>query len=113
MKYAAEIAAQVAAATGSSVKSDAQRASPVSQPFDAKIIEPTSPIQEVLGRLEQSAKDLRSLQKNHRAATLGAIANGSMTAGEAMASVDTVRRLDAVAHHAWRSASQLLEAGHE
>jgi phosphate:Na+ symporter len=108
MKYAAEIAAQIAAATGSSVKSDAHRES---QPFDAKVIDPASPIQEVLGRLEQAAKDLRSLQKNHRAATLGAIANGSITASEAMASVDTVRRLDAVAHHAWRSASQLLEAG--
>ena len=107
MKYAGKIAAHVATATGSSIKSDTQR----SQPFDAKIIESTSPIQEVLGRLEQCAKDLRSLQKNHRVATLGAIANGSMTAREAMACVDTVRRLDAVTHHAWRSASQLLEAG--
>lgn len=111
MRYAAEIATQVAAATGSSVKSDSHRESSVSQPFDAKIIEPTSPIQEALGRLEQCAKELRSLQKNHRVATLGAIANGSMTASEAIAGVDTVRRLDAVAHHAWRSASQLLEAG--
>jgi phosphate:Na+ symporter len=108
MRYAAEIAAQVSAATSFSLKSDAHRES---QPFDATVIDPTSPIQEVLGRLEQAAKDLRSLQKNHRAATLGAIANGSITASEAMASVDIVRRLDAVAHHAWRSASQLLEAG--
>jgi phosphate:Na+ symporter len=111
MKYASEIAAQVAAASGSSVRSDAQRGSSVSQSFDAQIIEPTSTIREVLVGLEQCAKDLRSLQKDHRVASLGAIANGSMTAGEAMACVDTVRRLDAVAHHAWRSASQLVEGG--
>jgi phosphate:Na+ symporter len=111
MKYASEIAGQVAAASGSSVRSDAQRGSSVSQSFDAQIIEPTSTIREVLVGLEQCAKDLRSLQKDHRVASLGAIANGSMTAGEAMACVDTVRRLDAVAHHAWRSASQLVEGG--
>jgi phosphate:Na+ symporter len=28
-----------------------------------------------------------------------------------MTSVDTVRRMDAIAHHAWRAASQLME-GH-
>jgi phosphate:Na+ symporter len=111
MKHAAEIAAQVAATSGFSVKGDARRESSVSQPFDAQIIEPTSPIQEVLVHLEQCAKDLHALQKDNRAATLGAIANGSMTASEAMACVDNVRRLDAVAHHAWRSASQLVEAG--
>ena len=42
-------------------------------------------------------------------ATLGAIANGSMTASEAMASVEAVRRMEAIAHRAWRSASQLIE----
>lgn len=111
MKYTAEIAAQVAAASGSPVKSDAQLRSSLAQPFDARIVEPVSPIQDVLVRLEQCAKDLHSLQKDHRVAALGAIAKGAMTASEAMACVDTVRRLTAVAHHAWRSASQLVEAG--
>jgi phosphate:Na+ symporter len=32
-----------------------------------------------------------------------------MTASEAMASVDAVRRMDVIAHHTWRSAAQLLE----
>jgi phosphate:Na+ symporter len=32
-----------------------------------------------------------------------------MTASEAMASVDAVRRMDAIAHHTWRSAAQLME----
>ncbi len=60
-------------------------------------------------RLEQCAKDLHSLQKDHRVATLGAIASASMTASEAMASVDAVRRMDAIAHHTWRSAAHLVE----
>jgi phosphate:Na+ symporter len=32
-----------------------------------------------------------------------------MTASEAMVSVDNVRRMDAIAHHTWRSAAQLVE----
>ncbi len=102
MTYAAEIAARVADASGVSVKSKA---------LDAPVIEPASLMQEQLARLEQCAQDLRALQKDHRAATLGAIANGSMTASEAMTSVDTVRRLDAVTHYAWRAAAQLVEGG--
>jgi phosphate:Na+ symporter len=77
--------------------------------LEPSINESTNPIRESLLHLEQCAKDLHALQKDHRVATLGAIANGSMTASEAMASVDTVRRLDAITHHAWRSASQLME----
>jgi phosphate:Na+ symporter len=34
-----------------------------------------------------------------------------LTAGEAIVRVDTVRRLDALAHHAWRSAAQLVNGG--
>jgi phosphate:Na+ symporter len=60
--------------------------------------------------LEQCANDLRSLRKDHRVATLEGIADGSIAASAAMDYVDTVRHLDAIAHHAWRS-SQLIEAG--
>jgi phosphate:Na+ symporter len=108
LKCAAEIAAHVVAAPGSHLNGDAQR-KPSSQTLDAQIAGSAIPTQEVLLRLEQCAKDLHSLQKDHRVATLGAIANGSMSASEAMAAIDTVRRLDAIAHHAWRSASQLAE----
>jgi phosphate:Na+ symporter len=110
LKCALEITEHVAAAPGSRLNDDAQRKPSSSQSLNTQITgSETTPTLEVLLRLEQCAKDLRLLQKDHRIAALSAIANGSMTASEAMASVDTVRRLDAIAHHAWRSASQLVE----
>ncbi len=107
LKCAAEIAAQVAAAPGIRPDDETQRKPSSSEP-SKPIVDSATPMQQSLLHLEQRSKDLRSLQKDHRVATLGAIANGSMTASDAMASVDAVRRLDAIAHHAWRSASQLL-----
>jgi phosphate:Na+ symporter len=59
-------------------------------------------------RLEQCAKTLDELQRTHRSATLSAVASGALTGGEAIARVDAVRRLDAFAHHAWRSAAHLV-----
>ena len=109
LKCAAEIAAHVAAAPGAPLDGEARREPSSSQSLDMQITGPAPPTQDVLLHLEQCAKDLRALQKDHRVSTLSAIANGSMTASEAMARVDTVRRLDAITHHAWRSASQLAE----
>jgi phosphate:Na+ symporter len=109
LKCAAEIAAQVVAGPGVPLDGEARRKPSSSQSSDTPITGPATSTQNVLLRLEQCAKDLRSLQKDHRVSTLSAIANGSMTASEAIARVDTVRRLDAIAHHAWRSASQLVE----
>ena len=65
-------------------------------------------VHEALVRLEQYAKALDELQQSHRTATLGAVASGALTAGEAIVRVDAVRRLDALTHHAWRSAAHLL-----
>jgi phosphate:Na+ symporter len=59
-------------------------------------------------RLEHCAKTLDELQRAHRSATLSAVASGAVTGGEAIARVDAVRRLDAFAHHAWRSAAHLV-----
>ena len=109
LKCAAEIAAHVAAAPGSRLSDDVQRKASSSERLDAPIVGSAAPMREALLRLEQCAKDLHSLQKDHRVATLGAIASGSITASEAMASVDAVRRMDAIAHHSWRSAAQLVE----
>lgn len=109
LKRAAEIAAYVAAAPGVPLDGEGQREPSSSQSLDMQIIRPATPTQNALFHLEQCAKDLCALQKDHRASTLSAVANGSMTASEAIARVDTVRRLDAIAHHAWRSASQLME----
>src|SRR6201996_326907 len=109
LKCTVEIAAHVASAPGSRLTDDAQRKASLPDRPDVPIVGSGPPIQEALFRLEQCAKDLRYLQKDHRVATLGAIASGSMTASEAMASVDAVRRMDAIAYHTWRSAAQLVE----
>ena len=74
---------------------------------DATVDEGGTPTEDALGRLEQSAKALSELQRAHRIETLSAVANGALTASEAIVRVDTVRRLEAFAYHAWRSAAQL------
>ena len=64
-----------------------------------------------LTKLEQCAKTLGELRSAHRSATLSAAATGALTADEAIVRVDTVRRLEALAHHAWRSAAHLVGRG--
>jgi phosphate:Na+ symporter len=64
-----------------------------------------------LARLEQCAKALGELRSAHRGATLSAAATGALTADQAILRVDTVRRLDVLAHHAWRSAAHLAGRG--
>jgi phosphate:Na+ symporter len=67
-----------------------------------------APTEQAMMQLEHCAKTLHELQPAHRKATLNAVAGGSVSADEAMARVDTVRRLEALARHAWRSAAHLL-----
>ncbi|HEX8801910.1 MAG TPA: hypothetical protein VF772_25030, partial [Terriglobales bacterium] len=59
-------------------------------------------------QLEQCAKTLSDLQRAQRQATLGSIAGGAVSTDEAIARVDTVRRLEAIARYAWRSAAHLV-----
>lgn len=61
-----------------------------------------------LAEIEGAAGALNALQRDHRAATLASVAPGQSTAAEALARIDTVRRLDRIAHHAWRAAAHLL-----
>ena len=61
-----------------------------------------------LAELESAAKALDSMQREHRAATLAAVAPGELRAAEAFARVDAVRRLDGITHHAWHAAAHLL-----
>jgi phosphate:Na+ symporter len=63
---------------------------------------------QALASLEHCTNALDELQLGHRAATLGAVASGALTADEAIVRVDTVRRLAALSHHAWRSVAHLL-----
>jgi phosphate:Na+ symporter len=64
-----------------------------------------------LTELERSATELSALRRAHRSATLSAVANGTLTADAAIVRVDTARSLEALAHHAWRSAAHLVGRG--
>jgi phosphate:Na+ symporter len=64
---------------------------------------------EALVQLERDAAELEKLQRTHRSTTLGAVANGTLTADAAMARVDTLRGLQALVLHAWRSAVHLAD----
>ncbi|MCC8962576.1 Na/Pi cotransporter family protein [Bradyrhizobium sp. Pear76] len=64
--------------------------------------------EQALAHLEHCAKALGEVGKHHRKATLGSVASGAVSADEAIARVDAVRRLEALAHHAWRSAVHLV-----
>jgi phosphate:Na+ symporter len=67
--------------------------------------------EQTLAQLEECAKALGELRKGHRSATLSSVANGALSADEAIARVDAVRRLEALAYHAWRSAAHLVGRG--
>jgi phosphate:Na+ symporter len=67
--------------------------------------------EEALAQLNRCASELAELQPSHRSATLGAVANGTLTADAAIVRVDMLRSLVALAHHAWRSVAHLASAG--
>jgi len=67
-----------------------------------------APTEQAMLQLEHCAITLSELQRAHRKATLSSVAGGGVSANEAIARVDTVRRLEALARHAWRSAAQLV-----
>ena len=69
------------------------------------------PTEEALVRLEQCTKELGELRRTHRSTTLTGVAHGALTTSEAIARVDEVRSLEALAHHAWRSAAHLVGRG--
>lgn len=75
---------------------------------DAGQAAPAMSVAQSLGQLQACAKTLGELRRAHRSETLGAVANGTSTAGDAMARVEAVRILEALAHHAWRSAAHLV-----
>jgi phosphate:Na+ symporter len=61
-------------------------------------------------QLEDCAKTLRELHLAHRKLTLSSVASGGVSADQAIARADTVRRLEALARHAWRSAAYLVDS---
>jgi len=67
-----------------------------------------SPIERALLELEHCATALSDLQRTHRKATFSSVAGRAVSADEAIARVDAVRRMEAFARHAWRSATHLV-----
>ncbi len=64
-----------------------------------------------LAEAEGAVREFAALQRDHRAAVLASVAPGQLTAAEALARIDAVRRLERITHHAWRSAAHLLGCG--
>jgi phosphate:Na+ symporter len=62
---------------------------------------------EVVEDLERCSNELAELLSTHRRSTLDSVASGTLTANGAIASVDAVRLLDRLAHHAWRASVHL------
>jgi phosphate:Na+ symporter len=110
MSGAASLAAEVAPPASS-------YAAPISngskEPLDSKK-EPAAKgasSEQAIAELEHCAKALGELRRDHRSATLSSVASGALTADEAIARVDAVRRLETLAYHAWRSAAHLVGLG--
>ena len=75
---------------------------------DSASATPAVPTEIAIAELERCAKALDELQGTYRSATLKSAAHGELTASEAMARVDGVRRLAALARNAWRSSAHLV-----
>jgi phosphate:Na+ symporter len=88
----------IAVATDVAVPSDIEQS-----PSGAKALS----TDEALVQLACCATALEELQRKHRAATLGAVAEGTLNADAAIIRVDTVRTLQTLARHAWRSTVHL------
>jgi phosphate:Na+ symporter len=107
---AAELCAhamRAAQAVGGSITSEAAlsaRAAPIGWSASSEVAA-------ALAEAADAARELDALQRDHRAATLVSVAPGKLTAADAFARIDIVRRLDRIAHHAWRSAAHLLGRG--
>jgi phosphate:Na+ symporter len=86
-------------------------APPASPGADATSAAAAAFTEEALGRLERSAAQLEEMRRSYRSATLGAVADGTLSADAAILRVETVRSLQALAYHAWRSAAHLVGRG--
>jgi phosphate:Na+ symporter len=61
-----------------------------------------------LAKLDDRASRLRDLRREHRIATVNAAGNGEITADQAMARIETVRRLEALTRQTARAVADLL-----
>jgi phosphate:Na+ symporter len=106
MRSAASIAGEVASPPDINQSSGTM---PVSYGTDADAAAVST--EQALVQLERCAAELKELQRGCRSATLGAVANGTLSADAAIIRVETLRSLEALAHHAWRSTAHLVGRG--
>src|SRR5271166_1689694 len=85
--------------TGESALS--KRAEPIGWSVSAEV-------SSALAEVESAAKALNDMLPGHRAAILASVAPGQSTAADAFTRIDAARRLDRIAHHAWRATTHLL-----
>jgi phosphate:Na+ symporter len=104
MRSAALIAGEVGALPG------APRRDAPTLDGEKEVAEDGVSIEQAMVQLEYCAKSLRELQLAHRKVTFSSVAAGTVSADEAIDCVDTVRRLEALARHAWLSATHLVES---
>jgi phosphate:Na+ symporter len=110
MRDAVSLAADVAALPASSHAAAVALGNELKGPLDPKkeLLAAEASTEQALSQLERCVKALGELRRDHRSATLSSAASGGLTADEAIARVDAVRRLEALAYHAWRSAAHLV-----
>jgi phosphate:Na+ symporter len=108
MRSAAHVAGEVGALPGDGPRNEPRQETPGLPAADDARDKRAMSTETALDRLAFCAKEVSALRRTHRSTTLGAVANGSLTAGEAIARADTVRSLEALAHYAWRSAAHLV-----
>jgi phosphate:Na+ symporter len=108
MRSATAVASEVEAPQN---MSRALAAIPASAGTDGASGATAAPTEEALVRLERSAAQLEEMQRSYRSTTLGAVADGTLSADAAILRVETVRSLQALAYHAWRSAAHLVGRG--
>ncbi|WP_407150092.1 Na/Pi cotransporter family protein [Bradyrhizobium sp. ORS 86] len=108
MRSAAAIARGVVAPARDTASS---QAIPASHGADALAGPRAIPADEAIAELERCVTQLDAMLPIHRRATLGAVASGTLSADVALVRVETVRSLDALSHHAWRSAAHLVGRG--
>ncbi|MGV7218231.1 Na/Pi cotransporter family protein [Bradyrhizobium sp. UFLA05-112] len=111
---AAELCAEVmrsAAAIARGVAAPSQPVAPVPHGTDAMAGPRAIQTDEAIAELERCMTELGEVLRRHRSATLSAVANGALTADAALDRVETVRSLQAMSHHAWRSAAHLVDRG--
>jgi phosphate:Na+ symporter len=109
MRSAVSVAHEVTAAPHQAAVSS--RAKDSSADAGAVSGSPTISTDDALVLLERSSADLGELRRAHRSVTLSAVAGGTLTADAALVRVDTVRSLEVLAYHAWRSAAHLVGRG--